>query len=132
MLRYMLDTNICIYVMKRHPSELRERFNRFAEQLCISTIVLGELYYGAEKSARPSANLQAVEKFCEHMEIRPFSVKAAAVYGRMRAELARRGTPIGALDLLIGAHACAEDLTLVTNNVREFERLPGLVLENWV
>jgi tRNA(fMet)-specific endonuclease VapC len=127
----MLDTNICIYVIKDRPARLRERFNRFADQLCISSIVLGELYYGAEKSTRPALNLQTIEEFSGGLVVLDFSAKAAAHYGRMRAELARRGTPIGALDLLIGAQARAEGLTLVTNNVREFRRLPGLDIENW-
>ncbi|HEY5208778.1 MAG TPA: type II toxin-antitoxin system VapC family toxin [Stellaceae bacterium] len=127
----MLDTNICIYVMKNYPARLQERFNRFAEQLCVSSITLGELYFGAEHSARPADHFRAVEEFAARLAVLDFSAKAAAHYGRMRADLARRGTPIGALDLLIGAHARAEGLTLVTNNVREFERLAGLDIENW-
>lgn len=131
MLRYMLDSDICIYVMKNRPAGLRERFYRFEEQLGISTITLAELLFGAERSGRPAANLRAVEEFCAPLSVLDFSAKAAAHYGRMRAALAARGTPIGALDLLIGAHALAEGLTLVTNNAREFERLPGLAVENW-
>src|SRR5215467_4698855 len=108
MLGYMLDTNICIYVMKDHPSKLRERFNRFAEQLCISSITLGELHYGAAKSARPLDNLKAIEHFAARLEVLAFPPKAAAHYGDMRAALERRGTPIGVHDLLIGAHARSE------------------------
>jgi tRNA(fMet)-specific endonuclease VapC len=99
--------------------------------LCISTVTLGELYFSAEKSARPADNIEAVEEFCAGLDILAFPALAAAHYGQMRAHLAKRGTPIGALDLLIGAHARAEGLTLVTNNVREFRRLPGLDIENW-
>ncbi|HKO10256.1 MAG TPA: type II toxin-antitoxin system VapC family toxin [Alphaproteobacteria bacterium] len=132
MLQYMLDTNISIYVIKNYPAKLRERFNRLAEQLAISSITLGELYYGAEKSARRLENLQAVEQFAARLEVLPFPPKAAAHYGQLRAELERLGRPIGAHDMLIGAHARAEGLIVVTNNAREFRRLPGLRVENWV
>ena len=132
MLEYMLDTNICIYVIKDRPAELRERFDRLAEQLCISTITLGELLFGAEKSARQSQNLRAIEEFSERLEVVPFSAKAAAHFGQIRAELAWRGTPCGAYDMLIGAHARSEGMVLVTNNIREFERMPGLRVDNWI
>jgi tRNA(fMet)-specific endonuclease VapC len=131
MLRYMLDTNICIYVMKNYPPRLRERFNRLADQLCMSSITLGELHYGAEKSARRLENLQAVEHFAARLEVLPFSTKAAAHYGQVRAELERGGRPAGAHDMMIGGHARSEGLILVTNNVREFERMSGLLVENW-
>jgi tRNA(fMet)-specific endonuclease VapC len=132
MLLYLLDTNICIYVIKNRPSELRERFNRLAEQLCISSITLGELHYGAEKSARRLENLQAIEHFAARLDILPFGAKAAAHYGQVRAELERAGTPIGPHDMLIGAHARSEGLIVVTNNAREFDRIPGLRVDNWV
>ena len=132
MLQYMLDTNICIYVMKNYPAKLRERFNRLAEQLSMSSITLGELYYGAEKSARRLENLQAIEHFSARLEVLSFPAKAAAHYGQIRAELERRGKPVGAHDMLIGAHARAEGLIVVTNNAREFRRLPGVRVENWV
>src|SRR6516225_1050774 len=125
MLEYMLDTNICIYVIKNRPAALRERFDQFAETLCISTITLGELLYGVEKSARRQ-NLEAVEQFTARLEVLPFSAKAAAHFGEIRAELARAGLPCGAHDMLIAAHARSEGLMLVTNNVREFQRMPGL------
>lgn len=131
MLQYMLDTNICIYVMKNYPAELRERFNRLAEQLCISSITLGELHYGAEKSARPLENLQTLEHFAARLDVLSFSPKAARHYGQMRAELERAGTPVGPHDMLIGAHARAEGLIIVTNNIREFARMPGVRAENW-
>lgn len=132
MLQYMLDTDICIYVIKNYPPELRERFNRLAEQLCISSVTFGELHYGAEKSARRLENLQAIEHFAARLEVLPFSPKAAAQYGQIRAELERAGRPAGPHDMMIGGHARSEGLAVVTNNLREFERMEGLRVENWV
>jgi tRNA(fMet)-specific endonuclease VapC len=131
MLAYMLDTNICIYVMKTYPPRLRERFNRLAERICISSITLGELHYGAEKSARRTENLTAIEHFVARLEVLPFGAKAAAHYGQLRAELERAGTPCGPHDMQIGGHARSEGLTAVTNNLREFARMPGLRAEGW-
>jgi tRNA(fMet)-specific endonuclease VapC len=132
MLQYMLDTNICIYVIKNRPAELREQFDRLAEQICISTITLAELNFGVEKSSRRIQNLQAVEQFVARLEALPFSAEAAAHYGQLRAELERAGEPAGPHDMLIGAHARSAGLIIVTNNLREFERIPGLRVENWV
>ena len=132
MLEYMLDTNICIYVIKNRPAALRERFDQLAEALCISVITLGELLYGVEKSARRTENLLAVEQFTARLEVLPFSPRAAAHFGQIRAELAKLGTLCGAYDMLIGAHARSEGLMLVTNNAREFQRIPGLLVVNWV
>jgi tRNA(fMet)-specific endonuclease VapC len=132
MLRYMLDTNICIYVIKNRPEGLRERFNSLAEQLCISAVTLAEMIYGAEKSARPVENLAVVEQFAARLEILPFAERAAAHYGQLRAELERHGTPIGGYDMMIGGHARSEGLILVTNNRREFQRIKGLRIENWI
>ena len=132
MLAYMLDTNICIHVMKTYPPEVRETFNALAEQLCISSITLGELHYGAEKSARRAENLTAIEHFVARLDILPFGRKAAAHYGQIRAELERAGTPCGPHDMQIGAHARSEGLVVVTNNIREFARMPGLRVENWL
>jgi tRNA(fMet)-specific endonuclease VapC len=132
MLEYMLGTNICIHVIKNRPAALRERFDQLAEALCISAITLGELLYGVEKSARRSQNLQAVEQFTARLEVVPFSLRAAAHFGQIRAELAKLGTLCGAYDMLIGAHARSEGLMLVTNNVREFHGIPGLLVDNWV
>lgn len=131
MLRYMLDTNICIYVLKQHPPHLRETFNERASQLCISSVTLAELLYGVEKSAKPAANLSVVEDFAARVEVLPLGDKAAAHYGQIRAELERAGTPIGPYDLMIAGHARSEGLVVVTNNMREFERVSGLRLENW-
>ncbi len=132
MLAYMLDTNICIYLMKARPPELNERFNELAEQLCSSTITLGELHYGAEKSARPAKNLAGLAQFVARLEVLPFGDKAAAHYGQLRAELERAGTPCGSYDMQIGGHARSEGLIVVTNNMREFGRMPGVRAENWV
>ena len=132
MLRYMLDTNICIYVIKNRPPKLRERFNRLADQLCISAITLGELIYGTEKSSRPMENLSIVEQFAARLEVLAFANKAAAHFGQLRAELERAGEPVGAYDMLIGGHARSEGLVLVSNNVREFRRIKGLRVENWL
>jgi tRNA(fMet)-specific endonuclease VapC len=132
MLTYMLDTNICIYVIKNYPRVLREKFNSLAEQLCISAITLGELYYGAEKSARRVDNLTAIEHFVARLDVLPFEAKAAAHYGQVRAELEQAGTPCGPHDMQIGGHARSEGLIIVTNNIREFSRMPGIRAENWV
>jgi tRNA(fMet)-specific endonuclease VapC len=132
MLAYMLDTNICIYVMKNYPPNLLEKFNSLAEQLCISSITLGELHYGAEKSSRGVDNLTAIEHFAARLDVLPFEAKAAAHYGQLRAELERAGTPCGPHDMQIGGHARAEGLIVVTNNSREFNRMPGVRVENWV
>ena len=132
MLTYMLDTNICIYVMKTYPQNLREKFNALAEQLCISSITLGELHYGAEKSARRELNLMAIEQFVARLDVLAFGNKAAAHYGQVRAELERAGTPCGPHDMQIGAHARSEGLIIVTNNRKEFDRMSGLRVENWL
>ena len=132
MLTYMLDTNICIHVMKNYPHNLKEKFNLLAEQLCISSITLGELHYGAEKSARRADNLTAIEHFVARLDMLPFGVKAAAHYGQVRAELKRAGTPCGPHDMQIGGHARSEGLIVVTKNLREFSRMPGIRTENWV
>lgn len=104
MLQYMLDTDICIYVIKSYPPKLRGRFNRLAEQLCISSITLAELHFGAEKSVRRLENLLAVEHFAARLDVLAFSAKAAVHYGQIRADLERGGTPAGPHDILIGAH----------------------------
>jgi len=132
MLQYMLDTNICIHVIKVHPQRLKERFNRFAEQLAISSITLGELSYGAEKSARRAENLLAIENFAARLDVLSFSPKAASHYGQIRAELEQAGTPVGPYDMLLAAHARSEGLILITNNRREFDRISGLRVENWL
>src|SRR5947209_15209827 len=132
MLTHMLDTNICIYVMKNYPLDLRDKFNALAEQLCVSTITLGELHYGAEKWARGAENLTALEHFVARLHVLPFGDKAAAHYGQVRAELERTGRPCGPHDMQIAGHARSEGLIVVTNNLGEFARVPGVRAENWV
>lgn len=132
MLRYLLDTNIVIYVMKRRPPELLHVFNAHAGHMAISVITLAELMHGAEKSSQPLRNLAVIEDFCSRLEVLPYSAKAAQHYGAIRAVLEKGGEPIGANDLHIAAHARSEGLTLVTNNMREFSRVPALQVENWV
>jgi len=132
MLKYMLDTNIVIYVIKRRPLEILETFNAHAGHLCISAITLSELLHGAEKSAQPEKNLRQVEDFISRLEVLPYGLKAAAHYGEIRANLEQSGTPIGVNDLHIAGHARSEGLVLVTNNLKEFERVNALRLENWV
>lgn len=131
MLRYLLDTDICIYVIKRRPEALRERFDRLADELALSTVSLAELRYGAEKSTRQAANRRVVEEFAARLEVLPFSADAAVHYGRLRADLERAGRPCGPYDMMIAAHASSEGLIVVTNNLREFARMPGVAVENW-
>ena len=132
MLKYMLDTSIVIYVIKRRPIELLEVFNRHTGQMCISSITLAELLHGAEKSTRPEHNLRQVEDFVSRLEVLDYGRKAAAHYGDIRADLERKGTPIGVNDLHIAGHARCEGLTLVTNNLHEFQRIEALRLDNWI
>jgi tRNA(fMet)-specific endonuclease VapC len=132
MLKYMLDTNIAIYVIKRRPLEVLSTFNRHAGQMCISSITFAELMHGVEKSAKPEHNLRQVEDFASRLEILEYGRKAAEHYGDIRADLERRGTPIGVNDLHIAGHARSEGLVVVTNNLREFERVAGLRVANWL
>ena len=132
MLKYLLDTNIAIYVIKRRPIEVLGRFNENASRMAISVITLAELLHGAEKSSQPSGNLAVVEDFCSRLEVLPYTAKAAQHYGQIRTDLERAGQPIGVNDLHIAAHARSEGLTVVTNNVREFSRVPALLVENWI
>ena len=131
MLRYLLDTNIVIYVIKRRPPQALAIFNQQAGRMAISAITLAELQHGAEKSSVPATNLAVVEDFCSRLEVLPYAAKAAQHYGSIRAAFEKQGQPIGVNDLHIAAHARSEGLTLVTNNLREFERVPALQLENW-
>jgi tRNA(fMet)-specific endonuclease VapC len=131
MLKYMLDTNIVIYTMKNRPDVVRRRFNRHQGRMCISTVTLGELIYGVEKSSQPERNMEVIEGFAARMEVLPFEDQDAFHFGQIRAELARQGRPIGPYDAMIAAHARARGLILVTNNMREFRRVAGLRLEDW-
>jgi tRNA(fMet)-specific endonuclease VapC len=132
MLRYLLDTNIVIYVLKRRPLEVLATFNANASRMAISSITLAELMHGAEKSQRVNENLAAIEDFCSRLGVLTYGTKAAQHYGAIRAALDKIGQPIGVNDLHIAAHARSEGLVLVTNNVSAFERVPALELENWL
>lgn len=132
MLRYLLDTNIVIYVLKRRPVEVLSAFNANARRMAISSITLAELLHGAEKSSRVSENLAAIEDFCSRLEVLTYGPKAAQHYGAIRATLEKSGQSIGVNDLHIAGHARSEGLVLVTNNESEFVRVPALELENWV
>lgn len=131
MLKYMLDTNICIFTIKNRPEQVREAFNRFHNQLCISSVSFMELIFGAEKSASPEKNLRVVEGFAARLEVLFYDEPAASHTGHLRAELARSGTPIGPYDQLLAGHARSRGLIMVTNNRREFDRVPGLRVEDW-
>ena len=132
MLRYLLDTNIVIYVLRQRPIEVLSTFNTNASRMAMSSITLAELMYGAEKSSRMSENLATVEDFCSRLQVLPYGAKAAQHYGTIRTVLEKIGQPIGVNDLHIAAHARSEGLVLVSNNMGEFTRVPGLELENWV
>jgi len=132
MLRYLLDTNIVIYVLKRRPLEILSTFNANASRMAVSAITLAELIHGAEKRQRVNENLAAIEDFCSRLEVLPYGAKAAQHYGAIRAALEKIGQPIGVNDLHIAGHARSEGLVLVTNKIAEFERVPALELETWV
>lgn len=132
MLEFMLDTNICIYAMKGRPPELVGRFKAHADRICTSAIVLAELRFGVEKSTRRQQSLEALDAFVAMLDVLPFDERAAAHYGELRAALERAGTPCGQADMQIGAHARSLGMRLVTNNRREFDRMPGVLVENWV
>lgn len=131
-MRFMLDTNMIAYAKNKRPESVLKRLMEHApEDYCISSITLAELEYGVYNSARPEQNQMALLTFLARIEVVPFDFEATRAYGIIRADLTKKGRPIGANDLLIAAHAKAMDLTLVTNNTREYERVEGLKLENW-
>jgi tRNA(fMet)-specific endonuclease VapC len=132
MIKYLLDTNIVIYVLKRRPIEALEAFNKNANRMAISSITLSELIYGAEKSANVDKNLEAVEDFVSHLDVFSYDAKASQQYGQIKAGLEKRGELIGENDIHIAAHAISQGLILVSNNLKEFKRVPNLALENWV
>lgn len=132
-MKYMLDTNICIYAMKNKSEKVLQRLKEeINEGVCISSITLAELEYGMKHSLNPAKNEQALLRVLVPLSVLPFSAAAASEYGEIRMLLQKQGTPIGPLDMLIAGHAKAEGITLVTNNVREFEWVPLLEIENWV
>ncbi len=132
-MRYLLDTNTCIHLIKHHPPEFWRKLSVIpVGQVGLSSCVLAELWYGIEQSARRAENEAALEDFLDYVEVLDWPAQAAPIYGRLRATLKRQGTPIGAMDLMIAAHALVVDATLVTDNLQEFQRVPGLRVENWM
>ncbi len=132
-MRFLLDTNICIYIIKQKPPKVLEKFQTLTpSDVGVSSITVAELEYGAYKSQRQEQNRAALSQFLIPLEILPFDERATETYGQIRAELERRGTVIGSMDMLIASQAISLGLTLVTNNVRELSQIPGLTLENWV
>ena len=132
-MRFLLDTNICIYIIKQKPSKVFDKFQTLNPlDVGVSSITVAELEYGAYKSQRQEQNRAALSQFLIPLEILPFDERATQTYGQIRAELERRGTVIGSMDMLIASQAISLGLTLATNNVRELSQIPGLTLENWV
>ncbi|HEY4789038.1 MAG TPA: type II toxin-antitoxin system VapC family toxin [Bacteroidales bacterium] len=132
-MEYLLDTNICIYIIKKRPINVFEKFKSLSiGSIGISSITLAELQYGIMKSSYPDRNREALDKFITPLEIVDFDYNATVEYGKIRADLERNGIPIGPLDMLIAAHARSRDLVLVTNNEKEFKRISGLKVENWI
>lgn len=130
---HMLDTNIIAYAINKRPEQVLKKLLSFhPSDLCISAITMAELEFGVCKSARPEQNRLALLLFLSEIQILPFDSYAAESYGLIRQHLQSQGTLIGANDMLIAAHAKSQNLILVTNNTQEFERVPGLKLENWV
>lgn len=131
-MRYMLDTNICIYAIKQKPEQVFQRLQKIDPQdVCVSSVTYAELVHGVEKSAAIEKNRVALSMLLANIEILDFDVNAADQYGKVRADLEKRGTPIGPLDIMIAGHALSADCTIVTNNVGEFSRVKGLKIENW-
>jgi len=129
----MLDTNICIYIMKNRPEHVRDKLKEFdVGDVCLSSIVVSELYYGAYKSEHTEKNLLALAYFLKPFDIIEYDLNASIEYGSIRASLEKSGKVIGGLDMMIAAHARSLDMTLVTNNVKEFDRIENLVIDNWI
>lgn len=132
-MKVLLDTNICVYMIKNKPLEVRERFEQFVPgDIGISAITVAELQYGVAKSAAKEKNALALEAFLLPLEIVAFDMESALVYGKIRSNLERQGMPIGSMDMLIAAQAIAQGLTLITHNLKEFQRIPELRCETWV
>jgi len=130
-LKYMLDTDIAIYVIKNRPAAARVRFQQNQGRLCVSAVTVMELMYGAEKSAQAERNLRDIEGFIGRLHVLSYDEQAAFHTAQIRAELEKAGTPIGAYDQMIAGHARACGLIIVTNNTREFQRVSGVRMENW-
>ncbi len=132
-MEYLLDTNTCIYIIKKKPTKVLERFQALSlGSVGISTITLAELQYGVAKSTQSEKNQQALQQFLIPLDIVDFDYQASLIYVEVRTYLEKMGQPIGPLDMLIAAHAKSLDVTVVTNNEKEFRRVPGLKVENWI
>ncbi|MFZ0454920.1 MAG: type II toxin-antitoxin system VapC family toxin [Ignavibacteriaceae bacterium] len=132
-MKYLLDTNICIYIIKRKPENVIKHFKNYKPgDIAISSITTAELNYGIVKSSKPDLNTIALKEFLQPLIILDYNEKDSEKYGRIRLELEKKGFPIGAMDLLIASQALSRDLILVTNNEREFKRIKGIRIENWV
>ena len=130
---YMLDTNMCIYIIKKRPISLLEKFNSIPKNnLCISVVTYAELEYGVERSSSKKMNQSIIKDFVSHLTVFSWDMDAARQYGKIRSNLEKKGTPIGNMDLLIAAHALSQKCTIVSNNLREFKRVKDLKYENWV
>ena len=130
---YMLDTNICIYIIKKRPESILTKFNKYQNQnIYISVITLAELQYGVERSSSKKFNQKIINDFISHLFVVPWDKESALQYGKLRNTLNKKGTPVGNMDLMIASHALSQDFTLITNNVKEFKRVPNLKYENWV
>jgi tRNA(fMet)-specific endonuclease VapC len=132
-MKYMLDTNICVGLIRKKPAQLIERLTSHAPgEVGVSIITVAELSFGAQKSAKPKHNLLALEQFLLPLEIADFDEPASNAYGLIRADLEKSGKMIGSMDMLIAAHAVSLEVILVTNNTREFKRIPNLIIEDWM
>jgi tRNA(fMet)-specific endonuclease VapC len=132
-MKLMLDTNICIAIIKQKPADILQKFSAYqVGDICISSVTLAELRYGVAKSQYQEKNQAALDEFILPLEVAHFDEAAALVYGALRASLEKQGTPIGALDTMIGAHTLSLNLTLVTNNIKEFNRIIGLKVIDWI
>jgi tRNA(fMet)-specific endonuclease VapC len=130
---YMLDTNMCIYIIKKRPISLLEKFNSIPKNsLCISVVTYAELQYGIERSSSKQMNQTIINDFVSHLMVYSWDMEAARQYGKIRSDLEKDGTPIGNMDLLIAAHALSQKCTIVSNNLKEFQRVKNLKCENWV
>jgi tRNA(fMet)-specific endonuclease VapC len=130
--KYMLDTNICIYIIKNKPLGVKKKLSLIApEDICLSSITVSELFYGVEKSQYPQKNREALENFLINFNIMDYGYEASEAYGKIRAHLEKTGDIIGAMDLMISAHALSLKTILVTNNMKEFKKVEGLKIENW-
>ena len=132
MLRYMLDTNICIATIRNKPDAMRVAFNRHDQQMCISSVTVMELLYGVEVSSQPERNLANVEGFIARLDVLDYDANAAAHTAQIRGELTKAGTQIGPYDQMIAGHARSRGLVVATNNTKEFDRVQGLRIEDWM